>query len=124
MKPSAELLQSIEQLDATREQLRRLSVGQPEGWKTDYARLRPVFQQQTAAAIGLTDAWLRQKGDEELHARYRELVGHASARLATHQARWPVLVLDGNNPDYVASMKEVNENFDGVLKFVRDALRG
>ena len=123
MKPNAELVQAIDDLDATRKQMRQLMSDQPANWKTDYAKLRPVFQEQTARSIGLTDAWLRQKGDQALLAKYREMVNHASARLAAHQARYPVLVLDGNNPDYIASFKEVNTNFDRILAFVREAMR-
>lgn len=123
MKPDPKLLQSLEQLDVTREQFRRLPIKQPANWKTDYARLRPVLQEQTTKAIGLTEIWLRQKGDAALLTQYRKLLDHATAQLSSHQARWPVLVLDVNDPSYIASMKEVIAKFDLVLDLVKQSMR-
>lgn len=51
------------------------------------------------------------------------MVERANTKLAEHQARYPVFVLDGTDPAYVASMREVNANLDEILAYVESKTR-
>jgi len=110
------LRQKLDRFGNIGEEFGRLVQSQPEGWRRNHIAIRRDLQ-ATIADLGATGRRiLAERGDpaklrefENLHAHYRRVV-------SLHQADWPVVIIDPENPDYLRSREEAS---DAYLEFVK-----
>lgn len=115
-------LQAAEELDRLEVEMKALSAVTPDGWRKAYIGLRKRLQDQIFALhpsnhelTEVSPADIRR-----LHAVYADL----RACAASHQANWPVVRIDGGDPDYRTSVLALRRASDLFLDVVRDLVRG
>ncbi len=106
------LLKAIDKVERSRAEIARLSQAKPEGWKSDYAKLRLRIQDEIGELERLA-ATFSDGGD------LREMVKNALARVKHHQARWPVMLIKSKNEEYDASVHAMNELFSQIARYIR-----
>ncbi len=108
---------AMRQLEGVRNELMQLVRNQPEGWKAAYGRLRPTLDDRIDQLDRVGDKLL-QRASPEQRDGLATLVQRFRKAIARHQAKWPVLVINSNNPDYVVSNAQVDETFAELVSFI------
>jgi predicted outer membrane protein len=103
---------AIDKVERSRAEIARLSKAQPEGWKSEYAKLRLRIQDEIGELERLAQ---RYTDGGELH----EMVKTALARVKHHQARWPVMLIKSKNEEYDASVHAMNELFSQIARYIK-----
>lgn len=123
MTTSRELLDALEAVEDTRNRLKSLAQTKPEGWVKDYAVLRATLREKMGTLVASGQAWFRAGGDDASGQEFARLVEASKSAMERHQARWPVVVIDHDNPQYVESMATVDNCTNEVGRFVRAKVR-
>lgn len=94
-------LAHVDRLETIDARLRKTISEQDPNWKLIYVRLRQDLQLELVAMAGLERSLAAAgHGEARLFAEaYRDL----RAISTQHDSRWPVVSIDYDNPDYVAS---------------------
>lgn len=112
------LTAAIEELEATRAKLKDLLRNSPDKWKTEFGRLRPVLDQKREAVAREGDEWLRVHGTAAQREELARLVDATTRSTQQHQARWPLLVIKSVDPEYLASVKTIEADYENLAQFV------
>lgn len=119
MTTAREVIASLDDVEQTRTALKSLARQRPENWSTDYARRRATLREKVGLLIQRSEDYFRQQGDGAQAEEFARLVTEFKSTLEKHQARWPVLMIDQDKPDYVASMDKVEASNTQVSRFLR-----
>ncbi len=106
------LQKAIDQVERSRAEIARLSQTKPEGWKSDYAKLRLRIQDE----IGELERLAQKYSDG---GELREMVKSALDKVKQHQARWPVMLIKEKNEEYDASVHAMNELFAKIAQYIK-----
>ena len=123
MASSREFLDALEAVEDTRSKLKNLALTKPETWVKDYAVLRASLREKMATLVSTGQAWFREARDEAAAQEFARLLEASKTAMERHQARWPVVVIDHDNPQYVESMATVDSCTNEVGRFVRAKVR-
>ena len=122
MEPTEAFLGQIEELELTRNRLTELGRRKPEGWKKDYANARLALQDQLAALGRTGSAAARARGGEA-ERRFTETWTRYRSTLSSHQARWPVILLESADDSYRKSISEIDAIFVQLIAQLRSLAR-
>lgn len=123
MATSREFLDALEAVEETRNSLKSLALTKPEGWVKDYAVRRASLREKMGTLVAAGQAWFRGARDEAAAQEFAGLLEASKSAMERHQARWPVVVIDHDNPQYVESMATVDNCTTEVARFVRAKVR-
>ena len=115
---SEALRRAMDEVEQTRREQARLTREHPEQWKADFGRLRPVLDGKIDALSREGEAWFRGHGDAARRDEFEGLVKAAKRALSGHQARWPVLIITRDSPEYLASVQAVEASFAELAGFI------
>lgn len=102
--------------DLTRFEMARLATERGDDWRLATVRLRRKLQDQIAvigAAMGGVDASLTAAEEFET---FRRALSAVRSQLAMHQAQWPVVSIEPENPDYKASAAALRRSNDALAQ--------
>lgn len=119
MSSSRDVLDALKAVEETRSTLRSLALNKPDDWVKQYATLRASLGKKMDRLVACGNAWFRECGDAAGGEKFAELVAASKTAMEKHQARWPVVVIDHNNPEYVGSMAKVDACTADFAKFIR-----
>lgn len=106
------LHKAIDQVERSRAEIARLSQTKPEGWKSEYAKLRLRIQDE----IGELERLAASVSDG---GELREMVKSALEKVKNHQARWPVMLIKEKNAEYDASVHAMNDIFSRIARYIK-----
>ena len=109
---------AMREVEETRREITGIMRRHEEGWKAQYGRLRPVLDDRIAKLSREGEAWLRGNGAPGQLAEFVGLLAGARSATSHHQAKWPVLVISPDSPDYLASVKTIDDAFARTVEFV------
>ena len=116
MKGKGELLRAVDDLEAALRQ----SAGLLEG--LDDHRMQGIaFRRQIADKVALIGSLGGQAFDENGQAGFRGEFSKLRSAMAYHQARWPIVSIDPENPQYVESVQSLREANRNFISWVRSA---
>lgn len=118
-----EVLDALKQIEQARDELRSLATTKPEGWKKSYALARHGLHDAVDKLGALGRRWF-ETSDRGNAAAFEQVMEAARAKINQHQARYPVLTIDKQGPDYQASMLEVDQKFRAVISFLHTHVGG
>ncbi len=78
----------------------------PEDWRKRYVALRRKAQMAIQSIADAGEACFRTGICRHLETDYRNALNGMRARIAMHQAEWPVVVVDPNDPAYRESVSQ------------------
>ena len=119
MTVSNPLTAALQEVEATRAKISALRRANPDQWKTDFGRLRPVLDDKIARLSREGDIWLSVHGKDGQREEFARLVTAARDALLHHQACWPILVIKSESSEYLASVKTVEAKFAELTDFVK-----
>ncbi len=102
--------------DLTRFEMARLATERGDDWRLATVRLRRKLQDQIAliaAAMASLDARLTLAEEFET---FRRALSAVRTQLAMHQAQWPVVSIEPENPDYKASAAALRHSNDALAQ--------
>ena len=102
--------------DLTRFEMARLATERGDDWRLATVRLRRKLQDQIAliaAAMAGLDARLTLAEEFET---VRRALSTVRTQLAMHQAQWPVVSIEPENPDYKASAAALRHSNDALAQ--------
>ncbi len=102
--------------DLTRFEMARLATERGDDWRLATVRLRRKLQDQIAliaAAMAGLDARLTLAEEFET---FRRALSAVRTQLAMHQAQWPVVSIEPENPDYKASAAALRHSNDALAQ--------
>lgn len=112
------VVEAIAQVERSRRAIARLSATKPDGWKSDYAQMRPAIYEQLADAVAIAEQFFARTSNREGRDRFTQLVNDAKQTWTRHQARWPVQLIDGLNPEYQDSVRKIDKCFSELVSYV------
>lgn len=104
LKALEDSLGEVERVLATMAQLRG---SRPEGWRKAYVALRRASQAAVQQSADAAEACFRAGLGCANEAEFRSALNGMRSTVAYHQASWPVVVVDLDNPEYRAALQEV-----------------
>lgn len=105
----AMLTKSAARNDANFEEHRRAAIEQRRQIATFRAEISRLFEQSTVSP--------------ELRGEFRARFSALCTALALHQASWPIVSIDLDNPDYQASRDSTRAKYREFFAWARPALR-
>lgn len=117
MNRIGKLFQVADELERIEALMKATALGGDEGWKKIYIGLRRQLQERLFALHpeSFDLVHLTKQQASELRIAYGDL----RAAAATHQGVWPVVGIDGDDPDYRASVAEFRRASDLFLAMCR-----
>ena len=101
-----------------------------DSWKREFVGLRRELQALLSQLGDLSDELAGAGLDDKLSVLFRDCLVQMRRKVALHQADWPVVQIDTDNPTYRASVegvREANQKFravaDEALKSLRTAAK-
>lgn len=101
-----------------------------DGWKREFVGLRRELQALLSQFGDLSNELAGAGLDAKTSALFRERLVEMRRKIALHQANWPVVQINSDDPPYRASVegvREANQKFialaDEALKSLRAAAR-
>lgn len=115
----AEIEDALDRLAQMHDQLNSLSTSGISGWEKDYLRLRRTLQEQITR-LSQADADLNLSDDDK--RLFRDSFGKFRSVTALHQADWPVVNIDRQDPGYRQSAVNVGQAYQNFMKVMRKLL--
>lgn len=109
---------AMRDVENTRRELIAVMRRHDDGWKAAYGRLRPVLDDRVERLTREATAWLELHGQPGQKDEFLRLLAELRSTTAHHQAKWPVLVIRPDDPEYLASVKKTDDAFAAVGAFV------
>ena len=109
-----EIGQVLAELQDLQRQIAATTGSRPDGWRHEMVRLRRRMAEQIGALIPLVNPGEGGRDTPQFDS-FRKAVSRFRTAVAEHQGRWPAVLLDVSDPDYVASLTRVrsaHENMD------------
>jgi hypothetical protein len=119
MSSSLDVLDALKAVEETRSALKNLAQSKPDDWVKQYALLRASLGEKMGRLSASGSAWFRERRDTAGDEKFSELLAASKTAMERHQARWPVVVIDHNNPEYLNSMAKVDACTTDVGRFIR-----
>lgn len=116
----ADVEDALDKLEKVHLQLESLSVGAEPGWQKEYLQSRRMLQEQINR-LCQADAELKLSGEDS--RRFRDAFGKFRTVTALHQADWPVVDIERQNPAYSQSAAHVGQAYQNFMTVMRALMR-
>lgn len=114
-----DLLAAINALEVTLRQSASITRENFEARKGEAIELRRRIAEHRTEIFSLISDGL-DEGDSQ--SSFRSRFSKLCAIIALHQANWPVVSIDLQNPDYLASIREVRDAYASFFQWARTVL--
>jgi hypothetical protein len=115
-----EALGAVDELARIEDQIWLLAKQREANWKREYVALRRALQTQILrlaqidpGQVGMTDDQARA---------FRTSINALRAAAALHQANWPVIIMDHDDPEYQRSAETIRTRSQQFRDFMRSVL--
>ncbi|WP_449473305.1 hypothetical protein [Sphingobium chungangianum] len=116
MMARADIEDALVRLEQVHKQLGELSTGAEPGWEKQYLQARRTLQEQINR-LCQADAQLNLSHEDS--RRFRDAFGKFRTATALHQADWPVVEIDRQNPAYSQSAANVGQTYQQFMTVMR-----
>lgn len=115
-----QLLGAVAMLEASLAQADKLGGGDFNEHRREVIQLRRVILTQNSTIDSLCDEAFE---NSEARAAFRREFSEMRSAMAFHQASWPVVLINFENPDYIGSLNSMRAANRKFIAWVRAALR-
>ena len=115
----ADIEDALDRLAYAHDQLNSLSASEGAEWKKDYLKWRRELQEQITS-LCQADANLTLSDDDK--RLFRESFSKFRSVTALHQADWPVVSIDRQDPNYRHSADNVGQAYQNFMTVMRRLL--
>ena len=116
----ADIEDALDKLEKVHMQLGTLSTGAEPGWQKVYLQCRRTLQEQINR---LCQADADLKLSDEDSRRFRDSFSKFRTATALHQADWPVVDIDRQDPAYSQSAVHVGQTYQDFMTVMRALMR-
>jgi hypothetical protein len=116
------LSQALDRLEEVQAGFAEITGRTDERWRHDMITQRRLLSAQVAEVGRLADPWIAARNDAETTRAYRERFSRMRSAAALHQAAWPVVSLDPENPEYRSSALNARQCNRAFVDWLRGAL--
>jgi hypothetical protein len=116
----ADIEDALDKLEKVHLQLESLSTGAEPGWQKEYLQSRRMLQEQINR-LCQADAELKLSGEDS--RRFRDAFSKFRTATALHQADWPVVGIDRQDPGYSQSASHVRQAYQNFMTVMRALMR-
>lgn len=114
-----DLLAAINALEGTLRQSASITLENFETRKGEAIELRRRIAEHRREIFSLIPDGL---ADRDAQSRFRSQFSKLCATIALHQANWPVVSIDLQNPGYIASIRDVRDAYACFFQWARRVL--
>jgi hypothetical protein len=123
LKNPSPLMHQFQMFEDIRRALADLTGRHDEGVRWETVELRRKLAQQIAALRNAAEQDARVTSDSSVSKVFREKFAAMRAATAIHQANWPVVTADPNNPVFIKSASNVMQTQKSFSEWFQDTIR-
>lgn len=116
--------ESVSELQRVQVALGGIDKDNGHDWRREFIDLRRKLQLQISNVATAANGSRRLSGDDGLAREVKSALSRMRSTLALHQANWPAVAIDGDNPAYVRSTASVRDANKAFMEVARRVLSG
>ena len=116
----ADIEDALDKLAQVHSRLGSLSIEAEPGWEKEYLQMRRMLQEQISR-LCQADAQLNLSDEDS--RRFRDAFSKFRTATALHQADWPVVDINRQDPAYSKSAAHVGQTYQDFMTVMRALMR-
>ena len=113
---------SLTELERVLSRMADMSKRADDGWKKDFIEMRRQLQMQLTTVTNAANACEKINIDSVASAKLRDGWTRMRSALALHQANWPAVKIDRNDPDYQESVSKTRATNWAFVELARQII--